>query len=126
MSIQPDIAKTSSPAKHIERKAEVKVTEAVSSDGARVVIIGYDPSDKMVFQLIGKGFKPRETLTFVSTSAREVIYSPIQADEKGDLPAMGLAPAVIGKEGGVCHIDLLRKEDSLHLKFPWGKDGLQK
>lgn len=73
-----------------------------------------------MFQMNGKGFKPHESVNFISTSYDEVIYSEIKADKNGNIPTVGMLPAVVGKVGGICHIDILREKDSLHLKLPWG------
>lgn len=75
-----------------------------------------------MFQLIGEGFKAHESMNFISTSYDEIIHSQIKADGKGNIPTIRLQPAVIGKSGGVCHIDILRDEGSIHMKFPWGTE----
>ena len=103
---------------------EATITAAVAKDGAKVNIEVTSLENSM-FQLDGQGFKPYETLNFISNSYNEVIHGQIQADKDGNLLPMGLLPAVIGKSGGVCHIDILREEGSIHIKLPWGTEALK-
>ena len=103
-----------------EIKSKVNpIIAGVTKDGAQANINSLT-SDNTVFELIGKGFKPNESLNLISRSYHEILYSPITVDENGCLPPIMLQPAVIGKSGGICNIDLLRKEGSLRIQFPWG------
>lgn len=94
--------------------------EAVAKDGAHVIVT-VDNLEYSMFQISGEGFTPHESLNFISNSSGEVIYFLLQADKNGNFPSMGFLPAVIGKSEGICHIDVLREKDSIHLKFPWGR-----
>lgn len=78
-----------------------------------------------MFELNGGGFKPCESLNVISSSYDEVLYAPVKADENGNILPIGLLPVVIGKSGGVCHIDILREKGSIHIKFPWGKRNIE-
>ncbi|GEM_PF-1055380 len=93
--------------------------EAVAKDGAKVSIVA-DNLEHSIFQMSGEGFKPNESVNFISTSYQEVIHAEIKADENGNIPSMGMLPAVVGKSGGVCHIDLLRESGPIHIQLPWG------
>lgn len=104
------------------RRQKPLVSKEVAQDGAKVDVRVQSVEHSM-FELSGKGFKPHESIKFTSTSCGEVISLEIQADQNGDLPPMGLSPAVVGEAWGICQIDLVREQekDSLHLEFPWGK-----
>lgn len=107
------------PQKNGKHGKILKSYEAVAKDGAKVKVLVHS-FEHSIFELIGDGFKPKESLNFISTSCGELIYSPIEADDNGSINPIGMAPAVIGESGGFCHVDILRDTDSIHLKFPWG------
>jgi hypothetical protein len=48
----------------------------------------------------------------------------MKADEDGHLPILEIFPAVSGKPGGVCYIDILREKAPIHIKYPWGSEVL--
>jgi hypothetical protein len=98
---------------------DVIVAEVIAKDGATARVIAFSLEYAM-YELRGEGFKPYESLNFVSTSYDEVLYSPMTADKNGKLLGIALMPAVIGKPGGLCHIDILREKAPIHLKYPWG------
>ena len=104
-------------------KEEVIVNEAVAKDGAkaRVIAISLEHS---IYELAGEGFKPNESLNFVSSSCGEVLYFQVKANEDGKL-IMGSMPAVIGKAGGICRIDILREGSPIHIKYPWESEALK-
>jgi hypothetical protein len=98
-----------------------KICGAIAKDGAKVSItIGN--FEHSMFQIHGEGFKPYESLNFISTSCDEVAYFQIETDEHGYLPPTWILPAVIGKSGGICHVDILREGNFIYLKFPWGSE----
>jgi len=103
-----------------ERRGEkIIINEVVAKDGAKVSI-NVESFNYFLFQIDGEGFKPYESLSFISNSCHEILYTSIQADKDGKILPIGISPAVIGESGGICHIDILREKDSIHLKFPWG------
>ena len=103
---------------------EIIVTEAVAKDGAKASISA-SSFKYSIYQLNGEGFKPYESLNVISNSCHEVLYFQIKADENGNLPSVGSMPEVIGKSGGICHIDILREEAPIHIKLPWGIEALK-
>lgn len=92
--------------------------DGVAKDGAKASVLVKN-FDCAIFELIGNGFKPNESLCFVSNSYDEVLTSCLTAEENGELPIMMITPAVIGKSSGSCRISLLRKDGPIHIKFPW-------
>ena len=94
--------------------------EVIAKDGAKVRIY-VDSFEYSRFHIDGEGFKPYESLNFISNSCDEFIYTTIKAGKNGEIVPMGLSPAVIGKSGGTCYIDIFRDTNSIHLTFPWGK-----
>ena len=109
------------------RKAneEATIIEVVAKDGAKASISAISLEHSM-FQLNGGGFKPYESLNFISSSHHETIHASIKADEKGNILPIDLLPAVIGKSGGVCYISILRNEGSIEIKLPWGTEAIKK
>jgi hypothetical protein len=93
---------------------EVPIIEVVAKDGANVNIEAFG-HEYSIFHLNGKGFKPNESLNFISVSYDETFHRLFTADEYGNILPIGLQPAVIGKLGGVCHIIILREEGSIHV-----------
>jgi hypothetical protein len=93
--------------------------EAIAKDGAKVNVT-VDSFEHSMFKIRGEDFKPYEALNFISNSCNEVLCFSIQADKSGNIPEMGFLPAVIGKSGGICYIDILRDKDAIHIRFPWG------
>ena|GEM_PF-3250942 len=100
------------------------ISEVVAKDGAKVNI-KVTSLEYSMFELDGEGFKPCESLNVISNSCREILHARIIADKNGSIFPMGLLPAVTGKSGGVCHIDILREGGSIHIKFPWGTETLK-
>lgn len=94
---------------------------AIAKDGAKVSVT-VASFEYPIFQISGERFKSCEVVNFISNSCGEVLYFSIQADKNGNIPAMGFSPEVIGQSGGLCHIDILREHDSIHLQFPWGTE----
>jgi len=103
---------------------EVVVAEAVAKDGAEVKISA-SSFKYSIYQLSGGGFKPHESLNCISTSCDEVLYFQLKANENGELSGVGSMPAVIGKSGGICRIDILREVSPIHIKYPWGSEALK-
>jgi len=103
---------------------EVVVAEAVAKDGAEVKISA-SSFKYSIYQLSGGGFKPHESLNCISTSCDEVLYFQLKANENGELSGVGSMPAVIGKSGGICRIDILREGSPIHIKYPWGSEALK-
>lgn len=103
---------------------EVIVTEAVAKDGAKMRISA-SSFKYSIYQLNGGGFKPYESLNCIFTSCDEILYFQVKADKNGELSGVGLMPAVIGKSGGICHVDILRAEAPIHIKYPWGSEALK-
>jgi hypothetical protein len=103
----------------------VIINEVTAKGGAKIRIIGVNLEHSM-YELNAEGLKPYESLNCISTSCHEVLYFRVKADKNGMLGPVGLMPAVIGKSGGICHIDILRKEASIHIKFPWGSESLKR
>jgi hypothetical protein len=93
--------------------------EVLASDKASLRVEVLD-SGYLIFGLAGKGFKPYESMTLVSTSCHEVLSYPIEADKNGVLPCMSIAPAVEGKTHGKCQIQILRDQGPICVQFPWG------
>ena len=107
-----------------EKTAQIKDEKAnvvVAKDGAKVRI-KLESLEYSVFELSGEGFKPYESLNFISNSSNEIIHFTMKADKNGDMPPMGFQPAVVGKSGGICYIDILRKEGPIQIKLPWGTE----
>ncbi len=100
---------------------KVAVAEAVAKDGAKVSVT-VNSFKYSMFQISGEKFKSYESLNFVSNSCGEVLCFPVQADKNGNIPGMRFLPAVIGKSGGICYIDILRDKDAIHIKLPWGME----
>lgn len=98
---------------------KITINEVIAKDGAKV-ILNVDSFEYSIFQINGEGFEPYESMSFISNSCHETLYTPIKADKSGKILPMGVLPAVIGETGGVCHINILREKNSIHLKFPWG------
>ncbi len=122
----------SDPSAHQEKvthqaSEDIVVAEVVAVDGAtaKVVAKGSVRVKNSICFLYGKGFEPNENLKVASTSSDEVLPFKIQADSKGEFFA-GLAPEVIGKSGGVCHVNIIREfvDAPLHLRYPWGSDAI--
>ncbi len=109
-----------------DRKVSEKSTivETVAKDGARVSVEVIS-LEGAIFKLTGSGFNSNESLNYGSHSYDENICYPITADENGKIPYMMILPAVRGKLGGVCHINIIRKEEIIHIKLPWGKEPLK-
>lgn len=105
----------------IDKNSEKKKAfrEAIAKDGAKVSVT-VDSFEYSMFQISGEGFKAYESLSFISNSCNEVLYFTIQTDKNGNIPMMGFLPEVIGESGGICHIDILRDQDVIHIKLPWG------
>ncbi len=103
---------------------EVVIAEAVAKDGGEVKISA-SSFKYSIYQLSGRGFKPHESLNCISTSCDEVLYFQLQANENGELSGVGSMPAVIGKSGGICRIDILREGSPIHIKYPWGSEALK-
>jgi hypothetical protein len=93
--------------------------EGIAKDGAKVTVT-VDSFEHSMFKIRGEDFKAYEALNFISNSCNEALCFPIQADKNGNIPDMGFLPAVIGKSGGICYIDILRDKDAIHIKLPWG------
>jgi len=96
----------------------------VAKDGAKVNI-NVNSLEYSMFELNGEGFKPYESLNVISNSYQEILHVRVTADKNGSILPIGLLPTVTGKSGGVCHIDILREEGSIHIKFPWGTETLK-
>ena len=92
--------------------------DAAANDGAKASTLVKNHEHGM-FELVGSGFKPYESIYYVSHSGDEVLSHFIETDEKGELPMIMLLPAVIGKSSGVCRVSLFRKDGPIHIKFPW-------
>jgi len=103
---------------------QAAIIEAVAKDGARVSI-KVESLEYSMFELNGGGFKPYESLNIISNSYHESLHNRVKADKNGNILPMGFLPAVIGKSGGICHIDILREEGSIQIKFPWGIESLK-
>lgn len=97
------------------------VIEEVAKDGAKVIITAQS-IEYSQYELNGTGFKPYEPLHFVSTSYIEVLSARVRASEKGNIGPMGYIPAVIGKSGGIWHLDIVREKDSFQVNIPWGTE----
>lgn len=95
--------------------------EATAKDGATVSIT-VTSFEYSLFEMIGKNFKAYESLSVISNSCNEVLYYTIQADKNGKISNVGLAPAVLGESGGICHMDIIRENGSIHIKLPWGTE----
>ena len=107
-----------------EKTAQIKdekATIVVAKDGAKVRI-KLESLEYSVFELSGEGFKPHESLNFISNSSNKIIHFTMKTDKNGDMPPMGFQPAVVGKSGGICYIDILRKEEPIQIKLPWGTE----
>ncbi len=103
---------------------EIVVAEAVVRDGAKVSVT-VDSFKYSIYQLSGGGFKPHESLNCISTSCDEVLYFQLKANENGEFSGVGSMPAVIGKSGGICRIDIIREGSPIHIKYPWGSEALK-
>lgn len=103
-----------------KKEATKAIVEVTAKNGAKVSV-SIDSLEHSIFRLNGTGFQPYETVNFISNSNNEVLHYSLTADDKGNLLPIQLSPAVIGKSGGICNIHLLRREDSIHVKLPWGR-----
>lgn len=103
-------------------KEKITLTEVVAKDGAKIEVERLADS---IFALEGKYFKPHESIDLISHSYSEIAHFLVTADENGNTLKIIVLPAVIGKSGGISHVEVLREEEFIHIKLPWGTEALK-
>jgi len=94
------------------------------ADGCKVSVEMASPDGK-IFACKGEGFKAGEKVRVCSVSLGNTIDEVLTAGVDGAI-SMTLKPAVKKKKGGKCALEVRRQEETLLLKFGWGREALLK
>lgn len=97
---------------------------AAAKDSAKISVSLID-SKGSHFVCMGEGFEPNERIRVRTVSGKTVIEDVQIATEKGNL-VFTLEPSVKKKKTGKCLLEVYRKDETLSLKFDWGREALQK
>ncbi len=118
------LKKTTSASKEaVYEKEGIVVADCRTKDGAKIQVFALS-LEHSIYRVMGKGFQPYEQMSWVSTSCHESLSTPIKADAEGNIGPISCLPAVVGKSGGICRIDILRKGSPLRVEYPWGDKAL--
>jgi hypothetical protein len=72
------------------------------------------------FMFSGEGFEPSEKLKINSQSGNEIMTFEEEASAQGSLMSI-LQPGVIGQKNGIASIEVIGKNTTLKLIYPWGE-----
>jgi antitoxin (DNA-binding transcriptional repressor) of toxin-antitoxin stability system len=93
-------------------------------DGAEAALTLMKP-DGTHFICMGEGFKPNERVRIRISSGKEVKEGVEIATDEGKV-FFEVVPVVKKKKRGKCTIEFQRQDETLVLKFSWGKAALEK
>lgn len=101
---------------NIARRVTPFPLETIGNDGAKVEA---ELLNHKTYKCDLSGFQPNEELKVISFSCDEKMIQKQSVDNQGKLCII-MAPAVIGKKGGICCMTFMRQNEVLNLKLPWG------